>query len=513
MAYTMMPAVAFYLVLLLVLAAAYYFLVIKKRKTQQANNPKEMDKSDVSVPGADAAYLAKMLGPDSTHFDVLFCIATTPENIHLSSVQIDKVEEYKLEKLNKEKDASAKEAKKKELFDLDGGGWDEDEGDDDDAKAAAAKAKEEEELKAEAAKQLAAATGKISVKMEGVDEGVLGQKWVEGTLERGKRWPPSDLRFLKHATFDYKGKALGPMDHPAVRRNLCMTMGRLNAILLNSHPELLEASSKGLVDQTYFKGTMEYRQRCGLLLEAALRVAMTVQSYRLAKTIVETVSMFKIGVEKPTDQKTMDWFHGVMKKQYGGELGIPKLDISNQCIETPDESEIATGDLCTMTFEMSRGHAERFTQVKIAMAQQQGIPPQIAIQTYREGWWILVRAKKVDGEPAPKVRIPENDLTKMFSEADVAKFADEEPENRLLTAWPMIVQNLAQKSGTIKIQFKAPTVPGKYKFICSILSQEFLAADQSFEIEHVVVSADSVKRVPKEPKDEQENDEEGKKDK
>jgi hypothetical protein len=119
----------------------------------------------------------------------------------------------------------------------------------------------------------------------------------------------------------------------------------------------------------------------------------------------------------------------------------------------------------------------------------------------------------VDGEPAPKVRIPENDLTKMFSEADIAKFADEEPENRLLTAWPMIVQNLAQKSGTIKIQFKAPTVPGKYKFICSILSQEFLAADQSFEIEHVVVSADSVKRVPKEPKDEQENDEEGKKDK
>eukprot|EP00979_Chaetoceros_neogracilis_P004324 scaffold766_cov185-Chaetoceros_neogracile.AAC.4 len=40
---------------------------------------------------------------------------------------------------------------------------------------------------------------------------------------------------------------------------------------------------------------MEYRQRTGLLLEAALRVAGSVRSYRLYKTIVECVTMFKIG--------------------------------------------------------------------------------------------------------------------------------------------------------------------------------------------------------------------------
>lgn len=493
-----------------VFAALIYFVVNWTRKTEE--QVKETEKSNI-VAGADAAYLSSTLGPESTHLDVLLCIATTPENIVLSMAQIEKVEEYKQEKLVKSKDASAKELKKKDTFDLDDGVWDEDEGDDDEAKAAAAKARKEEEIKADAAKQLAAATGKLSVKLEGIDEGVLGQKWVETTLAQGKRWPPQDLRFLKNATFEYKGKNLSAMDHPAVRRNLCMTMGRLNSILLNSHPDLLEASSKGLIDQTYFKGTMEYRQRCGLLLEAALRVAMTVQSYRLAKTIVETVSMFKIGVEKPTDKKTIDWFHGVMKKQYGGEAGIPRLEISQVQIETPDEEEIATEDLCVLSLEMSRAHAERFTQVKIAAAQQQGIPPQIALQTYREGWWILVRAKKLGGSIAPKLGVPENELTKTFAPADIDKFASEAPENRLLTAWPMIVQNMAQKSGKVKVQLMAPAVPGKYKFIISVMSQEFLGADQEFEVEHEVVDSATVTRVEAEPKEgETQEDEEAKKD-
>ena len=37
-------------------------------------------------------------------------------------------------------------------------------------------------------------------------------------------------------------------------------------------------------------------------------------------------------------------------------------------------------------------------------------------------------------------------------------------ENRLTTAWrPLIVQNVALKGGKLKIQFKAPEVPGRYR--------------------------------------------------
>ena len=80
------------------IAAFIYAVVHWKTKTKQ--NVKEID-SYTSVHGADAAYLASRLSPDSTHLDVLFCIATTPENIHLSSVQLDKVEDYRLEKLDR----------------------------------------------------------------------------------------------------------------------------------------------------------------------------------------------------------------------------------------------------------------------------------------------------------------------------------------------------------------------------------------------------------------------------
>ena len=77
---------------------------------------------------------------------------------------------------------------------------------------------------------------------------------------------------------------------------------------------IVAAGAKGLIDHTYFKSTMEFRARTGLLLEAALRVAMSAKSYRLAKTIVETVSMFKVGAMSHDEKKTLDWFNSTMRK-------------------------------------------------------------------------------------------------------------------------------------------------------------------------------------------------------
>ena len=265
------------------------------------------------------------------------------------------------------------------------------------------------------------------------------------------------------------------------------------------------------MDQTYFKFNMENRQRTGLLLEACLRVAMSMQSYRLACTVVETVSMFKIGVNDPKAQRCLDWFHGVMRKQYG-EAGMPRLNLTNMKVETPGEDEMATGDVSAITMNLERLHAEAFTKAKVAMCQKQGIPPQVALQTYREGWWILVRGEKTDGggQDTPP-QIPSNPLTQMMAEADKKKFGDEKGQNRLLTAWPMIVQNMAQKTGVVKVQFKAPSVPGKYKFFVDVKSQEFLGADQSFELTADVLDAEEVKRKAAEKEEEEEEEEEGEK--
>jgi hypothetical protein len=74
--------------------------------------------------------------------------------------------------------------------------------------------------------------------LEGIDDGVLGQKWVMKTLESNGSWPPKDLSFLKDMKFDYKGKKVAALDHPGLVRNLCMTAGRINSRMLNTHPEL-----------------------------------------------------------------------------------------------------------------------------------------------------------------------------------------------------------------------------------------------------------------------------------
>ena len=212
------------------------FVAIIYGVIQMTKAPKAKSASDAadntSVAGADTKYLMATLGPESTHMDILLAIATTPENINLSQQMIDKIDEMRAELIAKRSGKNKKKAP--DAFSLDDDGWAADDDDDDATKAA----KAEEEVKEAAKKQLAEATGTVDVPMEGLDEGVLGQNWVEQTLAAKGAWPPKDMRFLVTKKFMYKGKLVSAMDHPAVRRNLCFTMGRLNSMVLNTHTEL-----------------------------------------------------------------------------------------------------------------------------------------------------------------------------------------------------------------------------------------------------------------------------------
>jgi hypothetical protein len=274
--------------------------------------------------------------------------------------------------------------------------------------------------------------------------------------------------------------------------------------------ETVEAGKNQLIDPTYFRTTMEYRQRTGLLLEAALRVAGSVRSYRLYKTIVECVAMFKIGTTSVSDEETLAWFKDIMQKTYGGPTGVPRVIVGEIDITTPDEDEIATDDTCKLQIEINRPHAENFTKQKIAMAQKQGIPPQIALQTFREGWWILIRCKKLDGDaPVDNEHMQKNPLLASLDNGSKKKFESEVEENRLLNAWPFIVSNITQKSGKVNVTFKAPTAPGKYKFFIDVKSQEFLGCDHVFTLEKDVIDKTLLERKEEE-EEENDGDEEGK---
>lgn len=255
----------------------------------------------------------------------------------------------------------------------------------------------------------------------------------------------------------------------------------------------MAAGEKKLIDQTYFKGSMEFRQRCSMLLEGALRTAVALRSHELTKTVVETVALFKIGCPPPGD---VEWFDKFTMKQYNC---LPRLEVENTSIECQGETNMATEDILTLSLEVSRLHAEDFTKTKIAMFQKQGIPPQLALQTYREGWWFLIKAECLSGDvEASSLDLNLGGLLKDVDTNDIVEFKKASFKERLVSAWPMIVQNITQKTGKVKIQFPAPKEAGKYRFSVSILSQDFLGADKEFSLEGTVLDASSVVRKPKE---------------
>jgi len=215
--------------------------VVKYVTSAEEKVKKTLDQN--SVAGGDLEYLAHKLSPNSTHWEVLYYIATTPESIDVTAKGIEKTQEIR-DKKNAKLKKAAEEAKKVNnlTFDDDDGGWADDDDETEEEKAAAAALKKtEEEIKQQKAK-LAHTMGKeidpLELSLEGIDEGVIGQQWVEDRLVDLKVWPPKLPENAGTFKDNSTGKVVSPLDHPAVRKNILMTMGRLNSVVLNTNPEL-----------------------------------------------------------------------------------------------------------------------------------------------------------------------------------------------------------------------------------------------------------------------------------
>jgi hypothetical protein len=130
-------------------------------------------------------------------------------------------------------------------------GWDADD-DEDETEDAVAKEMRLKGKQAEAEKQadlqrLKQATGQAIQLMEGTDDGVLGQEWVEATLSKAKVWPPEDIGLFENATFEYNGNQVSAMDWSATKRVRLAA----NSQMLNCIPTF-EAGPK-VGDYTYFE--------------------------------------------------------------------------------------------------------------------------------------------------------------------------------------------------------------------------------------------------------------------
>ena len=411
-------------------------------------------------------------------------------------------------------------------------GWAEEEED-----AATLAAKKAAEAKEKESQQLAQATGKEDVtklKLEGIDDGVLGANWVKDRCKELNCWPPP--KYEEDAS----------IEDAAVERNLLMMMGRLHARKLNTHPELMKAGPEGNIDRTYFNGTIEYRGRVGQLLEAALKMACTLKSYTLSDSILDAIIMFKIGLMDAKDPKELDWFKDMMLRQYG-EGGTPKLIFGEKYLGVPIDKpaapptnekdaknqEIAalvaktkavttSDEKMSLEIQVTRQHAESFTKEKVAQCQRQGIPPQVALNSYKEAWFVMVRARKVGGLLAESdiyygddhiaaMKRDNHKLYEMLEEETALAFQkhftkEHRAERRMVVAWPFEVKNVAQKSGRVTMNLIPPKEEGRYEFTVVFKSMDFLGVDETFVIDLDVKKGTKKKEQVKEEVGDKKND-------
>jgi hypothetical protein len=527
----------------------------KEAAAMQAATSSNPAATGFSFPMTDLVYVADLLTPDSTHMDIIYALISSPQVLLHSCAALEHVYEIKQKKLQQQ--ALDEKKKKKDttfssLVEQEDGWGDDDDGDDDndqnmseETRQAERKAKEEERQKKLHMERLKAATGQALPLLEGMDEGVLGQQWVEATLGLEGQWPPpAGLGVLEGKTFEYKDPATGKvsqlsaLDHPGLRRNLCMTAGRLNSIMLNTHADLIQAGQDKLIDQSYFKGAMEFRMRIIVLLEQSLRVALTLRSYTLFATMVECIALFKIGCVPGTG---LPWFNGHMARTYGtlprlsiGQVIFTKHVKTNKADSTAQQQQqpnnsgpaeiiptdtIVAGQTAAVVLPVERTHAEKFTRTKLEQWKKQGIPPQVAMNSYREGWWFLLRCERLDkndneasssgSSSKKKEALNTEDGAKVLSKVHpntVQRFNATAPEFYLVTAWPMIVQNIGQKSGAVKISVTAPDEPGRYRFHVGIQSQDFLGADQVVSVDITVVDGNPTPTIQEGEEEEEDED-------
>ena len=345
----------------------------------------------------------------------------------------------------------------------------------------------------------------------------------------------------------------------------------------SSQPSIESCVPEDACDPTYFQSTMEYRQRVGQQLDNVLRFACTLRCFNLAMAVLDAIVMFKIGLMDATATKDLKWFDELMVKQYGKDgtpklileekyLGVPTVEpTTNTESSTSGEEEgkmktdaekkeeeknklvqliaqarqvTTTDDKMSLEMQITRRHAESFTREKLAMCQRQGIPPQIGMQAYRESWFFIVRAYKLNDEDGVTrvtnwdgamgganpnhfevLRENKHPIFEMLSEDTTASFEKEFDTNgkddvcdrKVIVGWPFVISNVAQKSGKVKIHLPPPDVPGKYEFCVTIKSQEFLCGVEEFKL--VVDVAQGVPKKKDEEEEGKDEDKESKKDK
>ena len=201
------------------------------------------------------------------------------------------------------------------------------------------------------------------------------------------------------------------------------------------------------------------------------QMAVSSKNAALARTIVETMCLFKLGL-KSTEPQIVGMFKQAVERQHGPGT-CPALQVLKATIATPDEDEVAVNDQIELTMMLKRPHAKPFTRAQVMMLKMRKMEDaQIteALSKFREQWWIMLSCVRVD--------MPDG------------KVVDQE---QLVLAWPAVVGKIDQEDLKLGLKFKAPPGPGKYTFRLDVKASEFLGCDSTQQLVVNVVKEARVK--------------------
>ena len=265
------------IVMLTMYLAFFAYIIYFVYKKLAAPPPATMPQASVnSNPAASAAqnaaqnamqmdikHMSMGLNARSTHTDVLWWVASAPENLRFANAGIKFVEEATKKKMEVGIDLS------------EDGGWGDDADEDEEKKK-----KDEMERRSINAQtnSVKGSLASATIKLEGVDEGVVGMKWTQDRLGEIGAWPPKiDCMTKGKPSYlgelpknPHTGKEISPLDKPEVARNMTMMMARLNAQQLGQ--AMMAKEKEGKLDNKFFGDSMQFRQRTGMLLDASLKV-------------------------------------------------------------------------------------------------------------------------------------------------------------------------------------------------------------------------------------------------
>jgi len=279
---------------------------------------------------------------------------------------------------------------------------------------------------------------------------MLCERMQQGWDKFGETVDDAVLDRLEKALVEMGALEEGALSECAARKNVLLLYWHMNRTaneeLAATFPPELDAMRSGmnqLATQLLVKAQM--------LMPQQRWVQQTLAVARVSALVAN-------GLASHTDPAALAAMAKILEDpETGGPLPMPKLSVSararpRNATEESEESEVTAGQQVLVTITVTREHAASPGDAAPQATNPQGI---------YEAYWVYLEGLKPEGTT-----------------------------NSLITAQPMPVKELSQRTISTEIPFQSPPAPGTYHLKVHVLSTSVIGVELSAPCEFTVVEDD-----------------------